>query len=157
MKSLAISFAYLILSNTTGAQTARMVSDAQSIQAVLTDVAQAWNDQDAGRFSILFSEDADFTDPHGMSVHGREEIKKSHEKLVAGWFKNNTLKITDRKIRFITTDIASVDAWWEMTGTNNPDGKDIHQRKGLFNLIMTRGDDKWYITVMHNMELPVID
>ena len=72
MKSLAISFAYLILSNTTGAQTARMVSDAQSIQAVLADMAQTWNVHDAGRFSILFSEDADFTDAQGMSVHGRE-------------------------------------------------------------------------------------
>lgn len=157
MKSLAISIAYLILSNTTGAQTARMVSDAQSIQAVLADMAQTWNVADAGRFSSLFSEDADFTDARGINVHGREEIEKSHEKMVAVWFKNSSLKITDRKIRFITADIASVDAWWEMTGTNGPDGKDIHPRKGLFNLIMTRGDDKWYITVLHDMELPLTE
>ena len=63
--------------------------------------------------------------------------------------------MTDKKIRFITADITAVDAWWEMTGAKGPDGKDIPLRKGLLNALLTRGDDKWWITVMHNMELPV--
>jgi uncharacterized protein (TIGR02246 family) len=157
MKSIVISFAYLILSNTTGAQTAQMVKEAQSIQTVLTDMAKAWNIYDTNKFSILFSEDADFTDTRGITAHGIKEIEKSYEKLIAGWTKNSSLKITDSKIRFITVDISTVDAWWEISGTERPNEKGIALRKGLFNLLMTRGDDKWYITVMHDMNLPVTE
>ncbi len=72
-----------------------MANDAQKIQAVLADMAKTWNIHDAGKFSMLFSEDADFTDAQGMSVHDRKEIEKFHEKRIAGRFKNSSLKITE--------------------------------------------------------------
>src|ERR1700759_1519107 len=102
MKSLVVSFTFLTLSLITCAQTARMVKDAQTIQSVLTDLVKAWNIHDTGEFSILFSEDADYTDVHGMNVHGIKEIEKFCGKRIDGWVKNSLLKITDRKIRFIT-------------------------------------------------------
>ena len=155
MKHLIISFIFLALSTLTAGQTAQMVKDAQSMQKVLDDMSKAWNMHNTKEFSMLFSEDADFTNVRGMSAHGRIEIEKFHEKPFATWFKNSTLKITDKKIRFITADISSVDAWWEMTGAQTPDGKDIPLRKGLLNFIMTRGDNQWLVMVMHNMDLPI--
>jgi|SRR5450631_2757560 uncharacterized protein (TIGR02246 family) len=157
MKTLAISFAYLILSNTTDAQTAQMVRDAQNIQTVLTEMAKAWNSHDVRNFSALFSEDADFMDAAGISARGRKEIEESQEKLFAGRFRNSPLKIADPKIRFITVDIASVDASWEISAVVDTDEKLVPLRKGLFHLIMTKGDDKWYITVMHEMNLAVAE
>jgi uncharacterized protein (TIGR02246 family) len=155
MKHLFISFIFLALSTLDAGQTAQMVKDAQSMQKVLDDMSKAWDMHNAKEFSMLFSEDADFTNVRGMSAHGRTDIEKFHEKPFATWFKNSNLKITDKKIRFITADISSVDAWWEMTGAQTPDGKDIPLRKGLLNFIMTRGDDQWLIMVMHNMDLPL--
>lgn len=136
-------------------QTAQMVKDAQGIQTLLTSLATAWNIHDAKAFSMGFAEDADFTNVVGMGAHGRTAIATFHEKPFATWFKNSTLKITDKKIRFITDGIAAVDAWWEMTGAQSPEGKDIPLRKGLLNFIMTKGNDTWFIMVMHNMDLPV--
>jgi uncharacterized protein (TIGR02246 family) len=155
MKYLFSSIIYLSLSSITSGQTAQMVKDAESILNLLSDLSKAWNMHDAKAFSMLFSEDADFTNVRGMSAHGRSEIEKFHEKPFTTWFKNSTLTITDKKIRFITADIMAVDAPWEMTGAQSPEGKDIPLRKGLLNFIMTRGDDKWFITVMHNMDLPI--
>jgi uncharacterized protein (TIGR02246 family) len=155
MKNILSVIALLFYFGFATAQTAQMVKDAQSMQTVLDDLSAAWNKHDAKAFSLSFSEDADFTNVRGMSAHGRTDIEKFHEQPFSTWFKNSNLKITSKKIRFITADITSVDAWWEMTGAQSPDGKDIPLRKGLLNFIMTRGDNKWFITVMHNMDLPV--
>jgi|SRR5450432_442733 uncharacterized protein (TIGR02246 family) len=155
MKNLFILLFSLGISASSIGQTAQMVQDSQDIQTLLDNMAKAWNMHDAAAFSIGFSEDADFTNVVGMSAHGRDSIEKFHKKPFATWFKNSSLKITEKKIRYITGDITEVDVWWEMTGAQAPDGKNIPLRKGLINLVMMRSGDKWLILIMHNMDLPV--
>ncbi len=41
-----------------------------------------------------------------------------------------------------------------MTGAKNPEGQDIPLRKALLNFVMTKDGEKWFIIVMHNMDLP---
>jgi uncharacterized protein (TIGR02246 family) len=128
--------------------------DEKGIKQLLTSSAEAWNRHDAKAFSMAFAEDADFTNVVGMSAHGRTEIEKFHAPMFATRFKDTHLTITDSKSRFITSDIAAVDANWEMTGAKGPDGQEIPLRKGLLNFVMTRWNGQWLITVMHNMDLP---
>ena len=128
--------------------------DEEEIQKVLAQQAEAWNRHDAKAFSMVFAEDADFTNVVGMSAHGRAEIEKFHAPMFATIFKNTSLKITNTKIRFIKPDVAAVDAWWEMRGAKTREGKDIPLRKGLLNFVMTKEGGQWFITVMHNMDLP---
>jgi uncharacterized protein (TIGR02246 family) len=109
---------------------------------------------DAKAFSMVFAEDADFTNVRGMSAHGRADVEKFHAPLFATNFKDSSLRISDIKIRFITPELAAVDAWWEMTGAKGRDGQEIPLRKGLLNLIVTRKSGQWFITVTHNMDLP---
>lgn len=89
-----------------------------------------------------------------MKAHGRTEVEKVHASIFAKNFKDTHQTMTDTKIRFITPDVAAVDATWEMTGAKGPDGQEIPLKKGLLNFIMTRSSDRWLITVMHNMDLP---
>jgi uncharacterized protein (TIGR02246 family) len=124
------------------------------IKELLTSSVDAWNHHDANAFSMVFAEDADFTNVLGRSAHGRTEIEKFHAPMFATMFKDSHLTITDVKIRFITSDVAAVDARWEMTGAKSRDGQDIPLRKGLLNFLMTRSNGQWLITVMHNMDLP---
>jgi uncharacterized protein (TIGR02246 family) len=128
--------------------------DEKAIKQVLTDSVEAWNRHDAKAFSMVFALDADFTNVIGMSAHGRAEIEKFHAPMFATRFKDTHLKMTEVKTRFITPDVAAVDARWEMTGAKGPDGQEIPLRKGLLNFIMTRQASQWLITVMHNMDLP---
>jgi uncharacterized protein (TIGR02246 family) len=155
MKNLFLFIICVLISGIAIGQTPQMARDAENIQKLLNDFSQAWNVHDAKALSMSFAEDADFTNVRGSSAHGRTDIEKFHTPSFAGIFKNSNLKMTDKKIRFITNDITAVDAWWEMKGATLPDGKEIPLRKGLANLILTRGDDKWFIMVMHNMDLPV--
>ena len=155
MKNLFSPIICLLISTMAISQTPQMARDAMNIQKLLADLTAAWNMHDAKAFSMGFAEDADFTNVLGMSAHGRTNIEKFHAPLFADIFKNSNLKITDKTIRYIAPDITTVDAWWEMTGVTTPGGTDIPLRKGLANFILMRGDDKWLIMVMHNMELPV--
>lgn len=129
------------------------VKDVQEIRKVLADFIDAWNKHDAKAFSMVFTVDADFTNVGGVSVHGRTEVERFHAPRFAIKFKYTNLKIIESKIRFIKPDVAAVDARWEMTGAKNQEDQDITLRMGLLNFVMTKECDKWFITVMHNLDL----
>ena len=154
MKYIFISFCCFSMICSASGQTAQMVQDSENIQALLDAMSKSWNIHDARAYSMAFSEEADFTDVPGMNVYGRDSIEKVHEKSFATVFKNSSLKITGKKIRYITNDIIAVDVWWEMTGTKTSGGKDIPLRKGLANLLLTRNGEQWLILIMHNTNLP---
>ena len=135
-------------------ESAANAKDEEEIQKVLAQQADAWNRHDAKAFSIVFAEDADFTNVVGMSAHGRAEIEKFHAPMFATRFKDTHLNITNTKIRFIKPDVAAVDGWWLMTGAKTQEGKEIPLRRGLLNFVMTKEGGQWFITVMHNMDLP---
>lgn len=162
MKRAFVAFPLLLLlstyaaGQTTGGEAKPTASakDEAGVIKVLADFVEAWNKHDARAFSMVFAEDADFTNVRGASAHGRTEVEKFHAPLFATRFKDTNQKMTKTKIRFIRSDVAAVDAWWEMTGAKGPEGQDILLRKGLLSFVMTKEGDKWLITVMHNMDLP---
>jgi hypothetical protein len=63
--------------------------DEKGIKQVLTGFVEAWNRHDAKAFSMLFAEDADFTNVRGMSAHGRTEVEKMHAPRFATNFKDS--------------------------------------------------------------------
>jgi uncharacterized protein (TIGR02246 family) len=140
---------------TAGSQAASTANaqDEGGIKKVLADFEAAWNGHDAKAFSMVFAEDADFTNVRGTSAHGRAEVEKFHAPRFATNFRDSHLTITESKIRFIKPDVAAVDARWEMTGAKSPEGQDIPLRKGLLNFVMTNEAGKWSIAVMHNTDL----
>jgi uncharacterized protein (TIGR02246 family) len=153
---LSLPLLLILISSSAPSQTVTPPSreqDENGIKQVLTAFVEAWNHHDAKAFSMVFAEDADFTNVRGMSAHGRAEVEKFHAPRFATKFKDSNQKIAEIRIRFITPDVAAVDARWEMTGAKGPDGQDIPLRKGLLNFIMTRSSGQWLIMIMHNMDL----
>ena len=133
-----------------------MSSEKKSIEQSLKSFEEAWNKHDANAFSLLFANDADFTNVFGMPVHGRDAIEQFHAPIFSSIFKSSILTIVGTKIRFIKPDVAAVDANWKMSGATDPAGNPWSDRNGLMNLIMTAKDGSWAITVMHNMDLPTL-
>ncbi|HJS90853.1 MAG TPA: SgcJ/EcaC family oxidoreductase [Steroidobacteraceae bacterium] len=84
-----------------------------SIRDVLAAFIEARNKHDAYAFSMLFAEDADFTNVRGIGAHGRTEIAAFHAPVFATVFIDSHQKIVDERIRFIKPDVAAVDAWWQ--------------------------------------------
>ena len=127
--------------------------DEQRIAAVVSDMQSAWNAHDATRFSLVFAEDAEFTNVAGRSARGRLEVERFHSPRFATTFKDSRLMIERISIRLVRADVASVDAWWEMTGARTAQGDPRPLRKGQMHLVMTKDGDTWTILVMHNLEL----
>jgi uncharacterized protein (TIGR02246 family) len=127
--------------------------DEEGIKTVLADFVDAWNKHDAKAFSMVFAEDADFTNVGGRSAHRRLEIEKHHAPSFATKWKESNQKMTETRIRFIKPEMAAVDARWELTGAKDEQGQERPPRKGLLNFVMSKERGTWLITVMHNMEL----
>ena len=144
MKRIPSFLILLSISAISFAQTPQMARDAETIQNRMADLERAWNALDSKQFSLLFSEDADFTNSSGTSVFGRKAIEQMQAKYFSTFDNSAHLKIIDKKIRYITHDITSVDLQWEIEG-----GGSTKSEKGLFDCIMTRSHDDWVITVMH--------
>jgi uncharacterized protein (TIGR02246 family) len=131
-------------------------ADEQAIRGVMDGFMDAWNHHDAKAFAAQFSEDADFTNVRGMGASGRSNIEQFHAPVFASIFKNSHQKYTDIKIRFIRADVAAVDVHWEMTGATDAAGNPRPLRDGLLNFVMVKGEGKWQIVVMHNMDLTAL-
>jgi YCII-related domain/SnoaL-like domain len=54
---------------------AGLMEEEEKVKAALADFVEAWNRHDAKAFSMLFAEDADFTNVRGMSAHGRADLE----------------------------------------------------------------------------------
>src|SRR5690606_38932114 len=156
MKYLLAIILPLMITFSSSARTSRTaIAQAEAcIEQTVNAFIDAWNRQDAKAFSKVFTEDADFTNVFGKGATGRKEVEDFHAPIFNTIFKNSYQKITKTKIRFIKPDVAAVDAWWEMEGVTDMEGKAMPARKGLANFIMTPEDDRWLVVVMHNMDLP---
>lgn len=158
----ALALVFLALSSVGRAADAPVQSgDEESVRKLIAAMGEAFAKLDAHAFSMVFHEDADFTNVWGMTAHGRKAIEEFHRPLLEGdgagpipSFKHAETKVLDTKIRFLRPDVASVDATWSQTGAVQ-NGKEMGPRKGLLMLIATKEQSGWGIAVMHNMDLPV--
>jgi uncharacterized protein (TIGR02246 family) len=122
------------------------------IRELVQDAMDAWNRHDVSSFIRTYAQDADLTTVVGTSVRGPEAIRDHHTQIFETIFKKSHITAGEIKVRFLNSDIASVDVRWEMTGALEWDGKVIPIRRGLLNWIVTRHGDRWLVTVMHNQE-----
>src|SRR5438477_12672258 len=126
--SLQLRFAialvvFAISSLSRGANSTVQASDEKPIRALVAAMGEAFAKLDAHAFSMVFHEDADFTNVWGMTAHGRKAIEEFHRPLLEGGgsgpipsSKHAETKVRDARIRFLRPAVAVVDATWTHTG-----------------------------------------
>jgi uncharacterized protein (TIGR02246 family) len=129
-------------------------ADAAAIKQVFTDFYENFSRHDARAAAMNFSADADFTNIRGIHRHGRQEIEQWLASLFTGILKDSRRTDTVRSIRFLTPELASVDADTVITGTKAPDGSEIPPRNGLMIVTMAKQNGRWMISVFHEAEFP---
>lgn len=77
--------------------------------------AAAWNKHEAKALGALFAADADRVSTRGVKS-GRVEIEKDYADEFDGVYKNAMLKDESNKVRFLTADVAILDADHVITG-----------------------------------------
>ena len=129
-------------------------ADSSSVKQVVAAYDDAFNQHDAHAVGALFAEEGDFTNMRGAGKHGRKDIEQNYGNLFNGGLKASHRTDTVKTIRFLTPEIAQIDASWEMTGTKAADGTEIPVRKGGLDWIVAKVKGQWLIVVFHESEFP---
>jgi uncharacterized protein (TIGR02246 family) len=151
---LAFVFSPAIVPNAHG-QSSSSDADSAAIRKTIDSFLAAFNRHDAKAWAAPFTEDGDFTNVTGLTRHGRKEIEERFAGLFAGPLKDTHRTCTVRHIRFLTPEIAAVDADWELVGSKASDGSENPVRKGLFTWVMTKQNGQWLFAVFHESEFAV--
>ncbi len=155
----AAGLIFVILSFSLASSSAQMQikttdADSMAVKQVVTGYDNAFNQHDAHAVGALFAEEGDFTNMRGAGKHGRKDIEQNYGNLFGGGLKSSHRTDTVKNVRFLTPEIAQVDADWEMTGTKAADGSDSPTRKGYLDWIVAKVNGQWLIVVFHESEFP---
>jgi uncharacterized protein (TIGR02246 family) len=90
--------------------------DPSAIEAIIDALTVAWNTKDATAYAAPFANDADFVNPVGGIVTGRDAFRAVHVGLFDGPFKGSTQTLVVRRMVFLTGTIAVVDLDSTLTG-----------------------------------------
>jgi len=127
-------------------------ADSSAIRQVIADFIDAFNRHDAHAWAMPIAEDGDFTNVTGLYLHGRKDFEARFTELFSGRLKTAHRTATVRHIRFMTPDVAAVDADWELVGSKASDGSENPVRKGLFNFVVTRQNGHWMFAIFEESE-----
>jgi uncharacterized protein (TIGR02246 family) len=144
-------FLFWPITSSMGQQKPHSTNDTEIEQSVATFV-ENFNRHDAHAAAMSFSDDADLTNIRGAVTHGRQAIDDLYVGLFKGRLKDAIRKVAVTNIRYLTPDIAAVDATWEISGTKADDGSMMPVRHGILVLVMTKQSGQWIISVYHEPE-----
>ncbi len=129
-------------------------ADEAAIRQTVADFDQSFSSHNAHGTAMTFAEDGDFTNMLGVHKRGRKDIEERFTGLFSGTLKEAQRTDAVRSIRFMTPEVAVVDADTVITNTRGAGGSMIALRKGLMTLVMTKHGERWLIAVFHEAEYP---
>ncbi len=120
-------------------------ADETAIRENVRQLESAWNAKSGPAFAKPFAEDADYVVINGMYLKGRPTIDKMHQQIFDTIFKDTTLTLKVRQIRFLRSDVAVV----HVDGHRDGPTKDLVQ-DALLTLVMTKEKDRWIVAAFQN-------
>ena len=150
MKTL-ISMAILLLalSQSTYAQNDRTADEA-AIRDNVKQMETGWNTKSGATFAKPFAEDADYVVINGSHIKAREVIETQHQRIFDTVFKDTTLSLNVKQIRFVRPDVAVVHV------TGRRDGPNENLKQGaIITMLMIKEKQVWKITAFQNTAAPL--
>jgi uncharacterized protein (TIGR02246 family) len=95
-------------------------TDGAAIERLMDELSEAWRRGDAEAYGRRYRPDATFTNVNGTFFIGREEFDRRHREIFRGVFKDTTVTMTMRKLRFLRPDIAVWDGETRLSGLRAP-------------------------------------
>jgi uncharacterized protein (TIGR02246 family) len=149
MRHVLIVFVGVILFATGAALQTRLgtAADEAAVRAIWHAHDEAYNKHDAGAVAALYAMDGDQVNGSGAYFSGREPIEKNYANNFSGAGRTATVHDESSAVRFLTTDVAILDADTVYTGRSDGLLKghvtSIYvRRKGAWTLVATRNTRK---------------
>ena len=109
-----------------------------------------WNTKSGALFAKPFAADADYVIINGLQFKGREAIEKVHQQIFDTIFKDSTVSLSVKQLRFLRPDVAVV----HMTGNNKTRrGEETRESNAIVTLVMPKDRGEWKIAAFQNTEI----
>ena len=124
--------------------------DEATIRENVRQMEAGWNTKSGTLFAKPFAADADYVVINGMQLKGREAIDKNHQRIFDTIFKDSTVSLSLKQIRFLRPDVAVV----HVTGNNKTRrGEETRESNAIVTLVMTKDEGEWKIAAFQNTEI----
>lgn len=141
----SLAFATLCLLTLSPQIQAQIGADEAAIRENVKQLEMGWNTKSGAVFAKPFAEDADYVVINGMYIKGRSVIEKAHQQIFDTIYKDTSVTLAVKQVRFLRPDVAVVHASGERTGPS----KDL-QQKAMLTLVMTKENQRWTIAAFQN-------
>jgi uncharacterized protein (TIGR02246 family) len=123
-------------------------ADEAAVRENVKFMEDGWNTKSGALFAKPFAEDADYVVINGMQLKGHEAIATGHQRIFDTIYKDTTLSLTVKQIRFLRPDVAVV----HVTGQRVGPTKDV-VNDAMITLIMTKEKSGWVIAAFQNTQI----
>jgi uncharacterized protein (TIGR02246 family) len=124
--------------------------DEAAIRENVKQMESGWNTKSGAAFARPFAQDADFVIINGMHIQGHEAIEKNHQRIFDTIFKNTTVSLTVKQIRFLRPDVALV----HVSGHRDaPEAERKLVQDATMVMVMTKEGGQWKIASFQNTEV----
>ena len=120
-------------------------SDEAAMRESVKQLETGWNTKSGALFAKPFAEDADYVVINGMYIKGRAVIESQHQRIFDTIFKDTSLALTVKQIRFLRPDVAVV----HVEGRRTSPTKELAQ-DAMLTLMMTKEKQGWVIAAFQN-------
>lgn len=139
---------------TASAQEASMAkanaADEAALRENVRQMEEGWNTKSGSLFAQPFATDADYVVINGMFIQGRDAIAKGHQGIFDTIYKDSTLKLSVKQLRFLRPDVAVV----HVTGHNKfRRGEETRETDAIITMTMTKDKGEWKIAAFQNTQV----
>ena len=120
-------------------------ADEAAIRESVKQMELGWNTGDGSLFAKPFAEDADYVVINGMYIKGRTVIETAHQQIFDTIYKETTISLAVKQIRFLRPDVAVV----HVNGRRRAPTKEL-ENEALLTLVMTKEKEGWKIAAFQN-------
>jgi len=139
--------ALLVITVSAQAQNEHAADDA-AIRKNVQQLEDGWNTKSGALFAKPFAEDADYVVINGMYLKGHSLIQTGHQQIFDTIYKDTTLKLTVKSIRYLRPDVAVV----HVDGYKDGPGQEA-KSQALLTMIMTKENGAWSIAAFQNTQV----
>lgn len=122
-------------------------ADRAAIDAIVAELAGAWNAGDAKRYAAPFALDAEQVNIFGTRLIGREEIARRHAHVFETIFRESTNVLRVLDARYAGRDVLLVRVDSVVSIPHGPMQGELHT---IFSLVLCRTGSSWEIVLFHN-------
>ena len=120
-------------------------ADEAAMRESVKQMETGWNTKSGALFAKPFAEDADYLVINGNYIKGHTAIEAGHQRIFDTIYKDTTLSLTVKQIRFLRPDVAVVHVSGQRVGPT----KDV-VNDAIITIVMTKQKDGWLIAAFQN-------